>query len=685
MPTLNINGRRVKVADSFMNLSPDEQNATVEEIASSLGDAAAPAQPESPQSQGARSQLSGITQSFGQDKGDSAFRSVDSFMRGAADTATFGMADEIAAMGNAMGDAVMGTPGQYDRRLRQERIAQELRDQRDPVASNVGRVAGAVGSGIGMARGGLTMTGNLAADAGLGGRMLAGAGDGAAMGGAYGFGSGEGVGDRLTDAAGGAVAGGLIGGAVPAAVAGVRSVAKPAIDAVKARMNPGAFADQKVAERLRASGMSPDAVANRMANSNGLAVADAAGKSARDLLRTAVNIPGPAKDRVAKMLTLRQFGQGDRLKSAIQRTFADPDGYLAAKDDIVEASKQIAGPLYRKAYSNPVHYSEQLEGILQTPAGKAALRKAEELAGNEQVPFQQLFVQLADDGTGTVRRVPDTRGWDYIKRAMDDLIDGQTDSITRKVTNEGRILTGLKNRMLAEVDRFNPDYKAARGAAATMKQLDDAIEFGRKAGTMSPEAVRREMASMNPQMKEAARVGAAEDLRKAIDGAGFTNNAVLKIFNSRQKVGNLRTLFDNDQQFGEFRRAIFDEARKRSTYEAVKGNSTTASQLADMFETGGLKDGAGLLATAATQGPVTATLQYVGSTLRRLGGLTPEVADQISRRLLTTSPTAARDLMTQLSKIEAQRISAQQKSQLVQSLLSRVLTTQSVAASSGSR
>ena len=39
MATLNINGKRVKVDDSFLSLSPEQQNATVEEIAASLGGA----------------------------------------------------------------------------------------------------------------------------------------------------------------------------------------------------------------------------------------------------------------------------------------------------------------------------------------------------------------------------------------------------------------------------------------------------------------------------------------------------------------------------------------------------------------------------------------------------------------------------------------------------------------------
>jgi hypothetical protein len=37
MPTLNIQGQKVKVDDSFLKLSPEDQNATVEEIASKLG------------------------------------------------------------------------------------------------------------------------------------------------------------------------------------------------------------------------------------------------------------------------------------------------------------------------------------------------------------------------------------------------------------------------------------------------------------------------------------------------------------------------------------------------------------------------------------------------------------------------------------------------------------------------
>ena len=636
-----------------------------------------PTPPESDTSKNLRSELSGITQSFGKDPTDSAGRNVDSFVRGAADLATFGMADEIAAgLGAATG--IGGNFGDYSGNLRRQRITQEIRDQRDPIASNVGRVVGGVGTGIGLAKSGLTLAGKAS---GLGGKVAAGAAEGAAYGGAYGFGSGEGVGDRLAQAGGGAVAGAAIGAAVPVAAAATKAIAKPVVDAVRARINPGGYASQKVAERLSASNQTPASIATKLDANPGSAVADVGGKSARDLLRTAVNIPGPAKDRVAKQVTMRQFGQGDRLKSAIGRTFADPDGYLNAKEELASTARATAGPLYERAYARPVHYTEGLESILQTPAGQSALANAQKLAANEQQPFKQVFINIR----GEAKRVPDTRGWDYIKRAMDDMIDSQTDPITRKVTNEGRILTNLKNRMLGEIDALNPDYKKARETFSSVAQIDNAMEFGRKALSMSPHAVRREITGMTPAQKEAARIGAAEELRKAIDATGYTHNAVFKVMGSRQRYQNLRALFDNDSQFAEFRKVVFQEARKRATYDAVKGNSTSVAQGLDFMEAGGLNEGVQFVGNAVKNGPVSATLQWVGSRLKMLGGFTPQVADEVAKRLMATSPDAARQMVAELSRIEAMKATAAQRSQLVQSLIAKALTGQAVAANVSSQ
>lgn len=555
-------------------------------------------------------------------------------------------------------------------------LTEEAREQH-PVASTVG----AIGGGLAMSpRLVARLAGTTAAGAGTAARIGAGVREGAVMGGAYGAGSGEGLEDSVKDAVAGAATGAVIGGAIPAISGAVRGATRPIRNAITARTDPEGYAARKVQERLGASGMSAQQAANRMQAQPGTNLADVAGPSTRGLLRTATNIPGPAQDNVAKQLTLRQMGQGSRIKDSLGRTFADPDSYLTTKDALARQASEAAEPLYRQAYQMPVHYSEPLEAILKTPAGRRALSKASELAGNEQYPFQQIFARELDDGSFSVQRVPDMRGWDYIKRAMDDMIDAQTDSMTRKMTNEGRILTGLKNRLLQHLDTANPYYAQARQAYAGPKAIDEAVELGRTAKTMSPDALRRATSTMTPAQKQAARIGAAEEIRAAVDAAGFTHNAVLKVMSNRQQMQNLRTLFDDDAAFNQFTRELMSEARKRSTYDAVKGNSTTVRQAMDAAEAGGLAETAGLAVTAATSGPFTATMQWIGNSLRRLGGLTPEVANQIARRLTSSNPQNAMGIIQELTRLERQALTAEQKRMGIQAMLSRSLTGSSLAA-----
>ena len=677
MPTLTIEGKRVKVDDAFMQLSPEEQASTVEEIAGQLGIVAGG---ESAAYKEGLNNLSGLTQAAAQRDGGSIGRSVDSFMRGAADMMTLGMADEGAA-------SLMTLPGDFrglQRNLLRQRVAQEQRDNKDPISSTAGRVAGGLASGVGMAKGGLSLVGRLAPTAGLGAKVAAGAAEGAAYGGAYGFGSGEGLGDRAAQAAGGAAMGGLIGGAVPAVASGVKAATKPIRDAVSARMNPGGYASQKIAERLGASNMS---VSEAMRKARpGETLADVGGDSARTLLRTAANIPGKGKDAISKTVTIRQLGQGDRLRNIISKTFADPDAFEAQKAALFKTQAETAGPMYQRALAKKGVWNDRLDQFLKDPVVARAtaqgvkIQRLESLA--ENVPFNPKDMAITafnEAGDPIISGVPNMRTINVIKKGFDAMLEGARHPITGRLTEEGRAVDAVRRAFLNEVDKINPAYATARKSYATFMQVNDAMELGKSAFTKTPAFLFEKVSKMTPVERVAARSGAAEAMRKAIDEAGWTNNAVLKIFGNRQKVSALRTLFGSSKDFATFRSAIFSEMRKRKTYEAVKGNSTTAAQMADMMDAGGLAGQAETVKTAATQGFTAAALQFVGSRLRMLGGLTPEVADQIGRKLLTSNPEKLQQVVQALSAIESRNLSSASRQVAVNRLVSDALRSATLA------
>lgn len=700
MPILEIAGKRVEVGQEFLSMSPDQQNATVDEIAQSIGASAQPATKESDQSQSLRSDLSKTMADFSHQE-DGALRNVDSFMRGAADTATFGMADEISGIAkaadpfktNAQGLAVPSNPilaiadyftkpgSDAQRNVMEERAFQAQRDDMDPYASTAGRVAGAVAGAVGLAKAGAPYMASLPANASLGAKVAQSAKAGALYSGLYGVGTGTDAESRVTEGAKSALTGAALGTAIPVASSVIGAVTKPVRDAVKGYVFPEQFANQKIAERLADAGTTADQAAAKMARTPGLSLADVGGKTTQNLLKTTTNIPGKAQARVATQLAQKAMQQGDRIRSNIKTLFADPDGMLAAKDKISSDAKSLAAPLYQQAYSTPVPFTHTLEAILETPAGKAALANAERIAANEQQPFQQFFINMTSPTTGTIRRVPDARGWDYIKRGFDDVIEANKAAGSfGKMNNEGRVIASLKDKMLQEIDSANPAYAAARKVWSDQSALDRAIESGRDALNQSPEATRRLMANMSAAEKETFKIGVADALRNKIGGTNFTHNALLKFFSSRDQLANLRAAFDNDQQFAAFRKAMFAEARKRSTYNTVTGNSSTAKQMADMMDAGGLNETANFAKDAATGNILGGALRFIGSRMRMLGGFTPQVADKIAQKLMATNPQAVQALTAQLQRIEQTAISADQKRQLVQKLIAPLLAEQATVA-----
>jgi hypothetical protein len=223
MPTLDINGKRVTVDGSFLSLSPEQQNATVDEIAASFD--AAPSAVET-----GMAELSGLTQAAGQASQHDVDTNVRAEMEASKlqqimpkgtwrdfnDSAmgSIPFQDEIfsATLGNVgrMVRDQVGPVEAYQREMALQEALRAQREKRSPVASTAGNIAGSIGTGLAAAGGGLTMAGKALP---VIGKTGAAALEGGLYGGLYGAGEGRGA-ERLGNAARGATIGAVTAGAL---------------------------------------------------------------------------------------------------------------------------------------------------------------------------------------------------------------------------------------------------------------------------------------------------------------------------------------------------------------------------------------------------------------------------------------------------------------------------------------
>lgn len=179
----------------------------------------------------------------------------------------------------------------------------------------------------------------------------------------------------------------------------------------------------------------------------------------------------PGRDRIVRdAIATRQAGSGGRVAGALDDALGQPIDTVSLADDIIAKRSAAAKPLYDAAYSKPIPFTTELETLLGRPSVAKALSKAKGLAADEGIPSKQWFANIADDGTVTMRRVPDVRQLDLTKRALDDMISAAQRGGNN---NEARILTQTKNALLKLMDDAAPE----RDRAKTSELMRDARQL----------------------------------------------------------------------------------------------------------------------------------------------------------------------------------------------------------------
>lgn len=643
MPTLNIGGKRVKVDDSFMSLSPEQQNATVDEIAQSFGGAGPTADKAPIQAEPAP----------GREK--TASGAGTTWLEHAiSDIPIVGPAIQTGA--DYLGTEVIGRlsgqdPAQMRGGLRERR---GQRDEDYPASAASGGLAGNLAAFGGA---GATATGARAlgiAGEGLGGRILNSAVSSAGIGAADTLARG---GDGF-DALESGVIGGTIGGAIPAVGGAIRAGIGAVGDRVMPTVNAMRNAPKEAERRLglavtRDKLAGPDAIMGQAdeaaAKEAGVPLlnVDRGGETTRALARSVANQSPEARGIIEKTANDRFAGQGNRAVEFVRRLTGGAVDDLGYQNAIKETARYVNKPAYDRAYNSPnaqAMWSEGFQQLMQAPAMQQAARQATTRGANRAAtegfaPVRNPFVfgpdgriALRADEQGN-RALPNLPFWDQVKRNLDGQIGKMQRSGDKTMAAD---LLALKGHLVNMMDQAVPDYKVARQGAASFFGADDAIEAGkaflnnRKA---LPEA-RAAYGKFSPAEKAGFATGFASEIIDKIKSVRDRSNVIDQVFKSQAAREQMELVFGSQKA-----KQIEAYVRVEDLADRLRGamgNSTTARQLVEL----GIGAGGGFAVTGGDwQGALGGMALAKGG--RYLGQrIDSKVMEAIARMLTADNPKA---------------------------------------------
>ncbi|ATJ90455.1 hypothetical protein HK16_01110 [Acetobacter senegalensis] len=556
MPTLTVNGRDVQVGDEFLRLSPEQQNATVDEIARSMGVSGNSSPPEAP----------GIANGIG--RGFATGVPVIGGLLNKADAATNAT---LAPVLNGLFSPDQQLQGDWSQRYHQALAAQNGADQQfaqqHPVLNTGAQIAGGIGGGA--------MVPVLGSGYGLLARAAVGAAENSALGGldayarggnaAHGalIGAGMGVGGAAVShlgrsdllgmlgrhlagvglgAAGGAASAGLEGadpltGAMAGAMTGAAgeaasAAAKPLSAAARTfdksagenktdrLFNARDVAAQKVAEAATLTNQELAARLKEYGKNATLMDVDPALAQAAGAIGTQ---SGRGQTFLRNVTDKREVQSGKRVSDLIAQTIGprgDGDALLSALD---AEKKAAAGPFYASSLPTPVQDSDELQAIMETPAFRSALSRANTLAGNEG---RSLYTKKGHPDVSNMT-IEDLH---YIQRAMQDNIGEIKAGAGFKDNEASRSVAGVRQRLLAQMDAMSPDYQQARSIYSGSSRVRDAYDagfgaFDNSTGVhhLTNEMMERQLAGYDNQAERQAYLLGARQRVSNIFGAARNN------------------------------------------------------------------------------------------------------------------------------------------------------------------
>lgn len=582
----------------------------------------------------------------------------------AVDSATFGLDKPVTSAGIAgieyAKNALTGAPHQdygdiYNNVMKWQKDQDKSEQEKHPIASDIGTVAGFAGGmapakAIGVAATGLdALKAAAKTNAAIGG----------AVGGINGIGYSQGnIGDRLESGAEGAALGAGAGAIMPAALQGIGKIAGKFVSPILSRFTVPTEdqAIQKMAGNITRDNINPADLTTQLAGMGKEGtIADIGGANTQGLGRTIVGLPGQGKEAATDFLNQRQAGQGSRIADSLNSNLGINSNYYDAEAASLAQQKK-AVPLYQEAFqANQSVSSPAISRILDTPAGQSALKKAATFMQNDMslmgVPDPELAEQAKLVGTyqpGGIASGLKLRTLDYVKQALDDQIGGLYRTGANKEANS---INSLKNNLLTALDNSDQattggKYAQARAIWAGEARSQEALDMGRSFINEDATITNRNLNALPQGEKEMFRIGAAQALRDKVANTPYSADAGKNIFGdpaelygSQAKRERVQALFPDQVSFNNFENQMKNEATMYQTRANVTQGSRTAPMAAEMADAGGVDMGHII---EAAKGNVGGGLIKMGinaaNKLFDKYQFPEEVRNSIAQKMFTTDP-----------------------------------------------
>lgn len=406
---------------------------------------------------------------------------------------------------------------------------------------------------------------------------------------------------------------GAVDGAKLGAVTGIGGHAVAKVGAGAVNMFNRSFGTQakqvarsKVIEALKRDGVD---IKNLPQPQNGkpMVLADMAGANTRGLGEASMTIPSAGKNNIKTFLNNRQNAQFGRISKDLQDGLkpikssssqnSQNMNYHKNMDDLLKMRKNQAAPFYDEAYSVTEMMSPKLVKLLENPAIQKAYVKARKLAATEGHKLPKV-IKFDTKGNTIIKEYPDMKTWDYIKRGLDDVIEGQTDTFGKIKTDIGRATVGVKNKLLSELDELNPSYAKARAVYSSDTQSLKALEMGRKFLRGDIEMSAKEFNALPVADKDLYRVGIVKELEEVMKKKPHGGNKQATVFNTPKSEEALQMAFSSEAEFQSFARKMHQEAEMFKTSDSQFGSQTQPRQ--ELVKD--LKNQDGVLASAIEDG-----------------------------------------------------------------------------------